>query len=79
MNPHFPEYEVGQNNRTPVKIHCKHGDSLIRNDLVFLKHKLKYKLRNLDLDLETPRCIQVSIGTKSHTRPKGLELPTFSN
>ena len=27
--------------------------------------KRKYKFRNLDLSLETPRCNQVSIGTKS--------------
>ena len=65
MNPRFSKYGVGQNNKTPGKMHCKYCDSLIHNNSVFLKHKRKYKLRNLDLNLETPGCNQVSIGTKS--------------
>ena len=39
MKPYFPKYEVSQNNSTPGKIYCKHGDTLFHNSSVFLKHK----------------------------------------
>ena len=47
-----------------LKRHIANMATLFQKGSVFLKHK-KYKFRNLDLNLETPRCNQVSLGTKS--------------